>query len=281
LPVKARPNTFTYRAEKFISRNKIGVAAAVLILLTLIGGIAATAWQAHAARIERDAAQREKAKAERVSKFLEGMLGSPAASEKGRDVKVIDVLDESAQRIGTELADQPEVLASIEHTLGFSYGQIGNIEASIAHTKMSMDLTAQVYGEQSAQFAFVVNEYANILYSKGDYADAEKFCRQSTEIFRRLGQGESKEVANNLILLGLLLADKGQIEEAEQTYAESLDIFRKLGLIETQAAGSDLNNLGHLNAQKGDYDKAERYYKEAIAIGRQQPDDVAESRRGF
>jgi len=272
LPVKARPNTFTYRAEKFFSRNIIAVAASLLILLTLIGGITATAWQARASRIERDAAQREKVKAERVSAFLEGMLGSPAVSEKGRDVKVIDVLDESAQRIGTELADQPEVLASVEHTLGFSYGQIGNIDASIAHTKTSMDLTAQVYGEQSVQYAFVANEYANILYSKGDYADSEKFCRQSTEIFRQIGEGESKEVANNLILLGLLLADKGQLDEAEQTYAESLDIFRKVGLIETQAAGSDLNNLGHLNAQKGDYDKAERYYKEAVAISRKQPD---------
>ncbi len=53
LPVKARPNTFTYRAQKFISRNKIGVSAAVLIFLTLIGGIAATAWQASGANRER------------------------------------------------------------------------------------------------------------------------------------------------------------------------------------------------------------------------------------
>ncbi len=277
LPVKARPNTFTYRAEKFFSRNKIGVAAAFLIFMTLIGGIAATAWQARAARIERDAARREKVKAERVSAFLEGMLGSPAVSEKGRDVKVIDVLDESAQRIGTELADQPEVLASVEHTLGFSYGQIGNIDASIAHTKNSMDLTAQIYGENSTQYAFVANEYANILYSKGDYADSEKFCRQSTEIYRQIGEGESKDVANNLILLGLLLADKGQLDEAEKTYAESLDIFRKVGLMETQAAGSVLNNLGHLAAQRGDYDKAVQYYKEDIAAGRKQPDAFSQA----
>ena len=277
LPVKARPNTFTYRAEKFFSRNKIGVAASFLIFLTLIGGIAATAWQARAARIERDTAQREKVKAERVTEFLEGMLGSPAVSEKGRAVKVIDVLDESAGRVGRELADQPEVLASVEHTLGFSYGQIGNIDAAVEHTKTSMDLTAQVYGKNSLKYAFVVNEYANVLYAKGDYAGSEKFCRESTEIFRRNGEGESKEVANNLILLGLLLADKGQLAEAEQNYTDSLDIFRKLDLTETQDAVAVLNNLGHLSNQTGDYDKAEQYYKEAVATGRKLPDAFSQT----
>lgn len=277
LPVKARPNTFAYRAEKFVTRNKIGLAAAVLVFLTLIGGIATTAWQARAARIERDAAERERVKAERVTAFLESMLGSPAASEKGRDVKVIDVLDESAARVESELADQPEVLASVEHTLGFSYGQIGNVDAAVQHTKTAMDLSAQVYGENSAKYAFVGNEYANVLYAKGDYADSEKFCRESIEIFRRIGAGESKEVANNLILLGLLLADKGQLEEAGQTYAESLDIFRKLDLMGTQDAIGVLNNLGHLSNQRGDYDQAERYYKEAVATGRKLPDSFSQT----
>jgi non-specific serine/threonine protein kinase/serine/threonine-protein kinase len=58
LPVKARKDTFTYRASKFVNRNKLGVAAAALILLTLIGGIIATGWQAHVARVERARAER-------------------------------------------------------------------------------------------------------------------------------------------------------------------------------------------------------------------------------
>ena len=49
-PVTARPDTFAYRASKFVQRNKLGVAAATLLLLTLVGGIIATTWQARVAR---------------------------------------------------------------------------------------------------------------------------------------------------------------------------------------------------------------------------------------
>src|SRR5205807_322594 len=44
LPVIARKATLSYRTSKFIQRNKIGVAAAAIILLTLFVGIVATAW---------------------------------------------------------------------------------------------------------------------------------------------------------------------------------------------------------------------------------------------
>lgn len=56
LPVIARPDTFSYRFEKFVKRNRIYVMAGFLILLTLIGGIAATGWQAHRAEKQRRAA---------------------------------------------------------------------------------------------------------------------------------------------------------------------------------------------------------------------------------
>ena len=48
-PVIARPATRGYRIAKFAGRNKVPVVALVLVLLALLGGIAATAWQARLA----------------------------------------------------------------------------------------------------------------------------------------------------------------------------------------------------------------------------------------
>lgn len=45
LPVIARKDTFSYRSTKFIKRHRVGVLAAVLVFLTLLGGIAMTTWQ--------------------------------------------------------------------------------------------------------------------------------------------------------------------------------------------------------------------------------------------
>ncbi len=39
LPVIARPDTFRYRAAKFVQRHKVTAAGAVIVFLTLVGGI--------------------------------------------------------------------------------------------------------------------------------------------------------------------------------------------------------------------------------------------------
>src|SRR5262249_54866868 len=56
-PVTARKDTFNYRTVKFIKRNKIAVAAAGLVVLTLIGGSLATALEARRAHLQRARAE--------------------------------------------------------------------------------------------------------------------------------------------------------------------------------------------------------------------------------
>src|SRR5438067_5099870 len=57
-PVLARKDTLMYRAGKFARRNRVAVAAAFLILVSLIGGLIATAWQAHRATVQKALAER-------------------------------------------------------------------------------------------------------------------------------------------------------------------------------------------------------------------------------
>src|SRR5437868_7970084 len=58
LPVIARKDTVAYRTSKFIQRNKISVAAAAVVMFTVLGAFVATAWEAHVARAERAKAER-------------------------------------------------------------------------------------------------------------------------------------------------------------------------------------------------------------------------------
>ncbi len=58
LPVIARPDTFSYRFEKFVSRNRVSVIAGMLVFLSLVGGIAATSWQARRAEQQRVLAEK-------------------------------------------------------------------------------------------------------------------------------------------------------------------------------------------------------------------------------
>ncbi|MBL8223151.1 MAG: serine/threonine protein kinase, partial [Bryobacterales bacterium] len=57
-PVLARPETLAYRALKFARRNRIAVAAAAMVLLTLVAGIASTTLQAQRADLQAARAER-------------------------------------------------------------------------------------------------------------------------------------------------------------------------------------------------------------------------------
>src|SRR5260370_17924574 len=58
LTVHERPDTLSYRTSKFITRHKAGVAAAAMVLLTLMSATIITSWQARVARQERAKAER-------------------------------------------------------------------------------------------------------------------------------------------------------------------------------------------------------------------------------
>ncbi|MGH9254823.1 MAG: serine/threonine protein kinase [Vicinamibacterales bacterium] len=61
LPVAAHTDTFVYRARKFISRHRVGVAGAAIILVSMAAAVTATNWQARVARDERTRAERQAA----------------------------------------------------------------------------------------------------------------------------------------------------------------------------------------------------------------------------
>jgi serine/threonine protein kinase/tetratricopeptide (TPR) repeat protein len=58
LPVIARPDTLSYRLEKFVKRHRLGVMTSFLLILTVFAGVGATVWQA--VRAERQRALAEK-----------------------------------------------------------------------------------------------------------------------------------------------------------------------------------------------------------------------------
>ncbi|WP_027079043.1 serine/threonine-protein kinase [Luteimonas mephitis] len=96
-PVLAQKPKLGYRLRKFVGRNKLGVAAAVLLVATLAGGIGATLWQADAARREADNARVQAQRAILVRDFLQQVFASTQPS--ANDVpSALDLLDEGSRR---------------------------------------------------------------------------------------------------------------------------------------------------------------------------------------
>ena len=230
LPILARPQTFGYRASKFIQRNKIAVAAAALIFLTFLGGIIATLWQSSIARQERDNARLEKTKAQAVSKFLTGMLNyaDPEANLK-REMTVREILDNAASQLENEnFSAQPEVKAELHSIIGYSYASQGFYELAEMHVRASLEERIKLYGENSLEVIKTKVLLADVLGQRAKLAECEQVFREILPVLRteyQKGNIEADYLADTLHNFGVTRRAKGNSAEAEGILREAFTLL--------------------------------------------------------
>ena len=277
LPVRAQKDSFTYRAGKFVRRNRAGVAAVAVALLSLVGGIVATAWQAQRAtaqaRLAAEQARRaqsEAAKSERVSQFFQNMLSyaAPAWYAPGRgqrgEVRVIEALDGVAGRIDAEFADQPDVRSELHRTVGDIYRTLGRYDAFLSHSRRAWEAAREAYGEQHPKVAYCLYYYAAGLLNMGDRASAEPLLRQAIEMMRAT-EAENANLPYMMQDLGGLLANKGETDAAEPLLREALEMFRRRYGDDHAMVAVSFDRLGQMYRERGELGQAEAMYREAAA----------------
>jgi tRNA A-37 threonylcarbamoyl transferase component Bud32/tetratricopeptide (TPR) repeat protein len=197
-PVTARKDTLDYRAVKFIRRNKIAVAAAALVGLAIVTGVIAALWQAENARRQRDLAQRERLKAERINLFLQQMLSFsnqsvtsvwPVPQKKG--VTVNEMLDQITPEIEAELSDEPQVRTQVLRTIGSAYASQGRYDLAEKNLRGALGVQIQLYGEDNAEVADTMSELGVLSYRQVKYEEASNLLERAVNIYRKLQQANA------------------------------------------------------------------------------------------
>ncbi len=120
LPIRARPVSAVDRLRRFVERNAFATAAAVVLALALLGfGLHERQLRGAAdfarAEAERSLADRDRAlaRAESVQGFLIDMFSGAQASEKGRELRVVDVLAAAETKVGERITGDPDAAAAL------------------------------------------------------------------------------------------------------------------------------------------------------------------------
>ena len=284
LPVSARPDTFSYRTSKFVQRHKYGVSAAALLSLAILGGVVATLWQARVAQAERDRARLQAAKAARINDFLQNILNfsNPAWTssnpERNRRATVAEAVDEAARRLETELAEEPEIQAEVQLTLGKSYLGSGRYDEAERLFRSSSEKFGRTLEEKDPKTLQAVLGLADTLLLKGKYREAEPLYRKIIPEFRRAvaeDESQTKWLAAALNDLGLLLNYQGETSEAELLFRESLEHASKLSGQDRSIITISMGNLGMAHRNRGELRKALDFYNQARAELRRTSDEAS------
>ena len=129
LPVGARPDTLLYRAGKFVKRNRVPVAAAALLLFSLCGGLAATLWEAHIARVERAKAERRFNDVREVANSLMFDIHDSIKDLPGSTPARKLLVDRSLRYLDN-LSREASGDASLQRELAAAYEKVGDVEGS-------------------------------------------------------------------------------------------------------------------------------------------------------
>jgi serine/threonine protein kinase len=260
LPVIARRDTIGYRASKFVARHRLAVASAALVALAIVGSLLIALWEARQARAQRDVAQR-------ISTFLQDILGAAAPQVKGVDVKVIDLLNDASTRAKTELANQPRVLADVLMTLGKTYASLGQYEPAEANLRAALAASLKVNGELHPTTATTMAWLGFALANLNKHDEGEQISRKAVELQRKLHPHGHEDLALALYSLGVNLIYKSEPKEAQPYLKEASDLIKKHASENHGYYMTSLVMLAIAHEKTNEADVAESLYRQAIAVG--------------
>jgi tetratricopeptide (TPR) repeat protein/predicted Ser/Thr protein kinase len=288
-PVQARPVGTAGKAWRWCRRNPklaslAGGSLALLLALAIGAPIAAfrinqerhtaEAARRNEARLRQEAeleqkkAQQEAFKSQQVAQFLEDMLqGVGPSVARGRDAALLrEILVRTTERVGKDLASQPEVEAELRNTIGEVYFALGQFDRAELMHETALHLRSRVLGEDDLATAESLHNLAKALRNQGRLAEAESLERKALGIRTRLLGQEHAEVATALDGLGKVLFQQGRRAEAESAYRQALAMRMKLFASDDLSVAESLDDLASILFVQRKYDESERTSREAVAM---------------
>jgi serine/threonine-protein kinase len=286
LPVLARPDTFRYRAGKFVRRNWIAVGAATAVTLTLIAATVVSSLLLIRSQRAHEAAARAHAEseaarttAEHVGEFLEEILASMDPEKaRGRDTSLLaDLFAAAASRIETELADQPDVAARLNRAIALAYRNLGEADASERHLRLALANREAVLARatppalrEAEQLGAAYADLGFVVHERGRYGEADSILTQGLSYATAK---ESKAHQDLLLDLATTKETLGQTDSALVLLADLVAIRREtLGPSHPDLALT-LNNYGRLLMRMRSRAQAGPILAEAVSILRAMPEE--------
>ena len=275
LPVQAREPTAGYRARKFMSRHRLGVAVSgAFVSVLLISAVLLALQGARTAR-ERDRAAAEAAKSREVSDFVLGLFGASDPNEsRGDTITARELLNRGVERADA-LADQPLVQAEMLAVMGSAYRSLGSYDSAEPLLQQALDLQRE-HGEEPA-VAANLGMLGELFRLAGDWDASEEAHREALEIRSRLLADSDPAVADSMHSLGTVLLALARYDEAAILLTDALDRRQVVLNPEDPRIAVTINGLGHLRHLQGDYDTADGLFRDALVqqrrlLGEDHPD---------
>lgn len=264
LPVRARGGSRGYRSAKFVRRHLWVLAASVLVAAALLGLGGRLAWEKSQAEAARAAAEMERDRSERLAEFLVALFAAPnPRTDAKHTVTATDMLRRGAEKLMTDLAEEPEVQARARTEVGRILGELGEYET--ASTLLEGAVATQRKLGDERRLADSLAVLASLRVGQGDLVQAEVLLREAETVLRHVTSGPDSDLADVLHELGLVSLRRGRLREAARLVERAIAMHREVGGNVVDEAQM-LNTLAGVRYQQGELAEAETLHRQILAL---------------
>jgi len=223
-PVFAQPDTLGYRLRKLTKRRPwLLPAVTVLVLGVATYVVTLTTYS--------NQVLREQQRAEATQEFLVDLLGSanpftPADSERGRNITVVEALEIGRGRLESELGDQPELKADLLDSIARVYASLDQTVDAIETGEQALALNRELYGEGSEPVLKTQRLLARRYDSAGNYDTAASYYAQQLDAARLLYPAGRPELGEAEVYAGHYMKRQGDTDEGVELLLSGIDRLR-------------------------------------------------------
>ena len=216
-PVTARPDSKWYAMQKFMSRNKLGVGAAAMVLMTVFVGAGVSLWQARIA-------EGEKVRAEEVKRFIASVFQDTDPNVSGgKPPSATDLLQQAKARLDRSVIGDPEVRAELRNILGTSLIALADYDAAEAVLRPTMEAAEDALDENHPQTLRAQVLLTKVYRFRGL---TERALEELEDLLPRLREHRSAAPDDLVIALNTradLAIDEARYDDAIAAAEESVD----------------------------------------------------------
>lgn len=269
-PVRAKKGSFSYRAKKYMKRNRQPLITAALILFTISGLV--TFYTIQLDR-QRSLAESEALKAQQVADFMVGIFESAnsyshSGDAVGMEASIGSILDFSVGKMDEELAGQPELNARVKTTLSRMYVMLGEIDRAEILAADALAMLSELNTVSQEQLAHSFYKLGRVHQERSNPEMADSLLSTSVSIYSNTPNGM---VNQDALMARSLYANMqwfsfGRFNLADSLLSDNLRI-RYAYFPENQAnLGVGHVDLASMNHSRGHFNNASENYLKAIEL---------------
>jgi serine/threonine-protein kinase len=266
-PVLARPDTYGYRAGKFVRRHRWAVGFAAVAVMALVTGLVLALIGRQRALAAEAEARTSAATAQRVSDFMVGLFRIADPGEaRGNTVTARELLDRGADRVDAELAAEPDVRSRLRGVMAQAYGELGLYDRQVAILTAEIDEATRRTGGGSAETLALVTRLSVAETRRGRYAEARDLALRAVSGLDALAPNARIDLARALSQAAVAYRELGDLRQASAHMERSLAVRDTLPEQSPQDIIAILNNAAILRWRLGELDAARPLYQRALDL---------------